>query len=75
MDIGTLVYIRKGKKYCGKSNITNKALYRVNYGVYFYKEGENIIGYLADDKPFTFSKGFDKKSDMDKFLKLYNHEI
>lgn len=34
MNIGILVCIRKGKKYCGKSNITNKALYRINYILY-----------------------------------------
>jgi hypothetical protein len=69
MDIGTLIYTYKGKRYTGKSKITNKALHRIIYTVFFYKEGEPIKGYIADDKPYTFSKSFYKKSDMDKFLK------
>lgn len=65
---GNLICTKKSRKYCGKSQITNKALYRVLYVVYFYKEGEKILGFI-DGKEFTFDKGFSRKSDMDKFLK------
>lgn len=68
MDYGTLIYTNKGKRYCGKSEITHKALYKVLYTLYFYKDGEPIKGYIADNKPFTFNKSFYKKSDMNKFL-------
>lgn len=68
MDIGILVYNYKGKRYTGKSKITNKALYKVVYEVFFYKDGKKILGSISGIN-FTFSKSFYKKSDMDKFLK------
>jgi hypothetical protein len=68
MDIGELVYTYKGKTYTGKSNITHKALYNVIYTIFFYKEGEKILGSIAGID-FTFSKSFHNKSEMNKFLK------
>jgi hypothetical protein len=68
MDIGKLVYTYKGKRYTGNSNITHKALYRVVYTVFFYKENEKVLGSISGID-FTFSKSFYKKSEMDKFLK------
>jgi len=65
---GRIIATRKGKVYSGKSNITHKALYNVSYSVYFLNENEKVVGYLASDKPFTFSKSFNKKSDAEKFL-------
>jgi hypothetical protein len=65
---GNLVCVKKSKKYCGKSQITNKALYRVLYVVYFCKEDEKTLGFI-DGKTFTFDKSFNKKSNMIKFLK------
>jgi hypothetical protein len=75
MDYGKLIATKKGKKYIGKSNITHKALYHVLYGLYFYKENEKIIGYLASDKPFTFSKAFSKKSEAQKFLEDNDYTV
>jgi hypothetical protein len=68
MDIGTLVYTYKGKRFTGKSQITHKALHKVIYTVYFYKDGEKVLGSISGID-FTFSKSFYKKSEMDKFLK------
>jgi guanylate kinase len=68
MSYGNLICIKKGKRYCGKSVITNKALYRVIYEVFFYKTDEKRLGYI-DGKEYTFSKSFYKKSEMDNFLK------
>lgn len=68
MDLGQLVLTKKSKRYCGKSQITHKALYKVYYTAFFYKEGEKVLGFI-DGKQYTFDKGFTKKSDMDKFLK------
>lgn len=68
-DYGELVYIYKGKRYCGKSDITHKSLYRVIYTAYFYKDGQKILGSIKGID-FTFSKGFYKKSEMDKFLSV-----
>ena len=68
MDYGILICTKKGKKYCGKSSITYKALYRVMYTAYFFKEGEKLLGFI-DGQPFTFDKSFNRKSEMDKFLR------
>lgn len=73
MNYGKLVATRKSKQYVGKSIITHKALYRTSYGVYFYNEGDKEIGFLASDKPFTFSKGFDRKSEAENFLRGIGH--
>lgn len=69
MDLGNLVATRRGKTYSGVSDITHKTLYRVSYKIFFYRENEKVIGYLADDKPFTFSIGFNKRTEAEKFLK------
>ncbi len=68
MEYGTLICTKKSRRYCGKSTITNKALYRVLYWVYFFKDDEKVLGYI-DGKEYTFAKSFRSKSDMDKFLK------
>jgi len=75
MDYGKIIATRKSKVYSGTSNITHKALYRVYYSIYFYKDSEKVIGYLTQDKPFTYSKGFGKKSEANKFLKDNNYIV
>jgi hypothetical protein len=80
MDYGELFLIEKGKRYCGKSEITHKALYRVMYSVYFYKDGEKRLGFIKG-KEFTFEKSFKRKSELNNFLRelgrddLVNKEI
>lgn len=74
MDYGKLVYIDKTRKYCGKSQITNKAIYRVKYLLYFFKNGDKQVGTIAGI-PFTIDKSFDRKSSMNKFLKDNNYQI
>jgi len=71
LNYGILICTQKNRKYCGKSPITNKALYRVLYEVFFYKEGEKRLG-MIDGKDYTFSKSFSRKSEMNKFLKKGN---
>ena len=68
LDYGILICTQKNRKYCGKSEITNKALYRVLYEVFTIKKEKKRIG-LIDGKDYTFSKSFERKSEMDKFLK------
>ena len=38
LDYGILICTQKNRKYCGKSEITNKALYRVLYEVFTIKK-------------------------------------
>lgn len=68
MNYGKLVKARKTKVYSGNSTITHKALKRVSYQVYFYNDNEKVIGYLAQDKPYTYSKSSSLKSEITKFL-------
>lgn len=65
---GRLVKARKTKVYSGKSMITHKVLKRVSYQVYFYDDNEKILGYLAQNKPYTYIKSSNLKSDITKFL-------
>ena len=67
-DHGILICTKKNRKYCGKSKITYKPLYRVQYEVFYYKEGEKRLG-LIDGKDYTFSKSFERKVEMDKYIK------
>lgn len=69
MDYGKIVKAEKIRTYAGKSEITNKALYRTAYELACYKEGEKILGYFGQDNPYTFNKIFKKKSEMDSFIK------
>ena len=68
MDYGKIIKAENIKIYAGKSEITNKALYRTAYELACYKEGEKILGYFGQNNPYTFNKIFKKKSDMDKFI-------
>lgn len=68
MDYGKIIRAEKIRTYAGKSDITNKALYRTAYELACYKEGEIILGYFGQDNPYTFNKIFKKKSDMDRFI-------
>lgn len=68
MNYGKIIKSQKIKMYVGKSDITNKALYRTAYELVCYKEGEKILGYFGQDNPYTFNKIFKKKSEMDKFI-------
>lgn len=74
IDYGRIVKAEKIKTYAGKSNITNKTLYRTAYELACYKEGENILGYFGQDNPYTFNRIFKRKSKMDAFIKE-NHLI
>lgn len=69
MNYGKIIKAGKIRTYAGKSEITNKNLYRIAYELTCYKEGEKILGYLGQNNPYTFNKIFKKKSDMDKFIK------
>ena len=69
MNYGKIIKTEKIRTYAGKSELTNKALYRTAYELACYKEGEKILGYFGQDNPYTFNKIFKKKSEMDKFIK------
>jgi hypothetical protein len=75
MNYGKLITARKSKAYTGKSSITQKALYRVSYQLYFYDENEKVLGYLSDNKPFTHNKAFNKKSEAINYLKVNGYKI
>ena len=72
MDYGKIVKSEKIRTYAGKSNITNKPLYRTAYELACYKEGEKILGYFGQDNPYTFNKFFKKKSEMNMFIRTNN---
>jgi hypothetical protein len=74
MDFGKLVYAQKSRRYCGKSNITHKALYRVLYRLYFYKEDQKQFGFVAGI-PFTLEKSFRRKGEANKFLKENGYHV
>ena len=69
MNYGKIIKAEKIRINAGKSNITNKTLYRTAYELACYKEGEKILGYFGQDNPYTFNKIFKKKSEMDYFIK------
>jgi hypothetical protein len=63
---GNIVRVRKGFTY----NKTRQPWgHVVIYEVLFYKDGDKVLGWVGDNKPFTFDKHFRKKSELKKFLK------
>lgn len=68
-SLGILLRVWKGKYSGGKSSITSKQLKRTYYEATFYKDGEQIKGYIGSDKPFTFEHTEYTKANIRKFLK------
>jgi len=72
-SFGILLRVWKGKLNGGKSPITNKQLKRTYYTATFYKEGEQIKGYIGSEKPFTFEHTEYTKANIKRFLNEHGY--